>query len=69
MAAIIHSPTASKPPTDSLARGLKSGKSAIMDFRPSKSLVQGIRRIGGRSGVSRIGQSSRRGRPVISKRY
>lgn len=57
------------PDTDSISRGFKSGKSSIMDFRPSKSLAQGIKRIGGRGGMARIGQSGRRGRIPISKRF
>lgn len=68
---IIHSPTnapAISAPSDSLSRGFKSGSKQIMDFRPSKSLAQGLKRIGGRGGTSRIGQSGRRGRPSISKR-
>ena len=68
---IIHSPTnaPSIAPSDSLSKGFKgsSGK-AIMDFRPSKSLAQGIKRVGGRGGTSRLGQSGRRGRVPISKR-
>lgn len=69
---MIESPTNSppvQPDTDSLAKGFKSGKSSIMDFRPSKSLAQGVKRIGGRGGVMRIGQSGRRGRIPISKRF
>ena len=68
---IIHSPTnapAVSAPSDSLSKGFKGGGKSIMDFRPSKSLAQGIKRVGGRGGTSRLGQSGRRGRAPISKR-
>lgn len=36
---------------------------------PSKGLASGLKRIGGRSGVSRLGGDARRGRPMISHKY
>lgn len=36
---------------------------------PSKGLASGLKRIGGRSGISRLGGEARRGRPEISHKY
>jgi hypothetical protein len=48
----------------------------IMDLRPSKGLATGLKRIGGRSGISRLGRETREnigkakhGRPIISHRF
>ncbi len=40
----------------------------IMDFRPSKALASGLKRIGGRSGITRLGRvnsNERKGKPTI----
>lgn len=36
--------------------------SRVMDFRPSQGLASGLKRIGGRSGTSRLGRS-----PIMQK--
>lgn len=48
----------------------------IMDFRPSKGLATGLKRVGGRNGITRLGRENRQnlgkakhGRPIISHRY
>lgn len=48
--------------------------SRVMDFRPSQGLAAGLKRIGGRGGVSRLGKSpisteSKHGRLRISHKY
>ena len=34
----------------------RGGKS-VMDFRPSQALASGLKRVGGRSGIARLGRS------------
>jgi len=48
----------------------------IMDFRASQGLAQGLKRVGGRGGVSRLGRTARenmgkarRGKPIILHKY
>lgn len=48
--------------------------SRVMDFRPSSGLAAGLKRVGGRSGTSRLGKSpisteSKHGRIKISHKY
>lgn len=49
---------------------LGAGKK-VMDFRPSQGLASGLKRIGGRSGISRLGRSPIRtgGKALISHKY
>lgn len=52
------------------ARSPLSTKPAkILDLRPSKGLATGLKRIGGRGGVTRLGQAGRRGKPIIMHKY
>jgi len=51
-------------------------KPNIMDLRPSQGLATGLKRIGGRGGISRLGRTNREnigkakhGRPIVSHRY
>ncbi|HXI51335.1 MAG TPA: hypothetical protein VNH84_07515 [Candidatus Saccharimonadales bacterium] len=50
----------------------KASKS-VMDFRPSQGLASGLKRIGGRNGISRLGRATadaqKHGRIRISHRY
>lgn len=69
-------PRASKAPTpassaraSSAARSAINLKPGIMDLRPSKSLATGLKRVGGRSGTSRLGNFSRRGKPIVEHKY
>ena len=50
--------------------------SNIMDLRPSHGLAAGLKRVGGRGGISRLGRSgreaaagARHGRPIVSHRF
>lgn len=49
----------------------KVGK--VMDFRPSQGLASGLKRIGGRNGISRLGRSpikaAQHGKIRISHKY
>ncbi len=49
-----------------------SPKPNVMDFRPSKGLASGLKRIGGRNGIARLGRSpiaQRHGKIRISHKY
>lgn len=43
--------------------------SKILDLQPSHGLATGLKRIGGRSGMSRLGKMGRRGKPLIMHKY
>lgn len=67
--------TGTKSPINFKVSG--SGKSAspkVMDFRSAPGLAAGIKRVGGRSGISRLGKSpisteAKHGRLRISHKY
>lgn len=71
-----RAPRAPKVPTptpsaraSSAARSAINLKPGIMDLRPSKSLATGLKRVGGRAGTSRLGNFSRRGKPIMEHKY
>jgi hypothetical protein len=46
--------------------GLKAPKTMDFGVGPAKTLTAGLKRIGGRGGISRLG---RKGRPFVSHKY
>lgn len=50
------------------------GGKGVMDFRPSSGLASGLKRVGGRNGISRLGKSpisteGKHGKLRISHKY
>lgn len=63
---MIKSPT-TDPAIKAPASDRLSKRPTVMDFRPSKSLAAGVKRIGGRSGISRLGASADRSGVTYTK--
>lgn len=58
-----------KPAAKAGAGDAISKNANIMDFRPSKSLASGLKRVGGRSGITRLGRRhpGSAGRTILKK--
>jgi hypothetical protein len=71
---MAKSPTDAGPFPGGGKYGINFKQPRVMDFRTAPGLAAGIKRVGGRSGVSRLGKSpisteSKHGRLRISHKY
>ena len=71
---MAKSPTDEGPfPGGGKSGGINFKQPRVMDFRPSQGLASGLKRVGGRNGISRLGRATadaqKHGKIRISHKY